>query len=267
MSALSTAASKSASAKTTLGFLPPSSSATFFTVAAAAAITRRPVTMPPVNETRSTSGASVSAGPTRSPAPSTRLATPGGTPASVSAVISQIAVDGVSSHGLSTKVLPAASAGATFQTGLEQRVVPRRDQRADPDRLVHHLAGHPRHPRVDDPAGVQAWRARRSAGRPRRCRRRRSVTRRSACRCRSTRAGRSRPSRPPSGRPPGAAPPPAPDRSSPARVLRRRHDAPRRPPRARPARRPPERSAPEIRLRGSGCREWLRRRRPATPHR
>ena len=42
MSAKSTAVSKSASAKTTLGFLPPSSSATRLTVDAAAAITRVP---------------------------------------------------------------------------------------------------------------------------------------------------------------------------------------------------------------------------------
>ena len=109
------AASRSASAKTMLGFLPPSSRATRFTVGAAAAMIRRPVTMPPVKETRSTSGASVSIGPTRSPAPVTRLATPVGRPTSVSASTSHIAVDGVSSLGLSTKVFPAASAGATFQ--------------------------------------------------------------------------------------------------------------------------------------------------------
>ncbi len=42
VSAKSTAVSKSASAKTTLGFFPPSSSATRLTVDAAAAITRVP---------------------------------------------------------------------------------------------------------------------------------------------------------------------------------------------------------------------------------
>ncbi|CAM5732230.1 hypothetical protein SALBM311S_01608 [Streptomyces alboniger] len=63
VSAMSTAVSKSASAKTMLGFLPPSSSATFFTVPAAAAIRPRPVWSPPVNETRSTSGWSASGAP------------------------------------------------------------------------------------------------------------------------------------------------------------------------------------------------------------
>ncbi len=111
---MSTAVSKSASANTTLGFLPPSSSATRLTVAAASAMTRRPETAPPVKEIMSTRGSVVSGAPTTGPAPSTRLATPGGSPTSSSACISRPAVDGVSSLGLSTKVLPASSAGATF---------------------------------------------------------------------------------------------------------------------------------------------------------
>ena len=98
-----------------LGFLPPSSSATFLTVPAAAAMTLRPVASPPVNETRSTSGLSASGAPAPAPAPSTRLATPAGSPASASRRISRITVDGVSSLGLRTNVLPAARAGATFQ--------------------------------------------------------------------------------------------------------------------------------------------------------
>ena len=61
---------------------------------------------------------------------------------------------GVSSLGLSTKVLPAARQGATFQDDLEQRVVPRRDQAADADRLVHDPADHVGVAGVDDPAGV-----------------------------------------------------------------------------------------------------------------
>ena len=112
---MSTAAAQSASANTMCGFLPPSSSATFFTVPAAAAITRLPVARPPVKETRSTSGLSVSAAPTSGPPPSTRLATPAGSPASASSRTRWIVVDGVSSLGLRTKVQPAASAGATFQ--------------------------------------------------------------------------------------------------------------------------------------------------------
>ena len=104
----------SASAKTMLGFLPPSSRAIFLTVSAAFAISRRPVSTPPVNDTRSTSGWVDSGAPAVGPAPSTRLPTPAGSPASVSRRIKMIAVDGDSSLGLSTKVLPAASAGATF---------------------------------------------------------------------------------------------------------------------------------------------------------
>ena len=75
---------------------------------------RRPVSRPPVNETRSTPGSSDSGAPTSGPAPRTRLATPAGSPASSSARISRMAVDGVSSLGLSTNVLPASRAGATF---------------------------------------------------------------------------------------------------------------------------------------------------------
>ena len=97
-----------------LGFLPPSSRATFFTVSAADVMIRLPVGTPPVNETMSTRGSSLSSAPARGPAPSTRFATPAGTPASSSSRISRIAVCGVSSLGLSTNVLPAASAGATF---------------------------------------------------------------------------------------------------------------------------------------------------------
>ena len=114
MSALSIAAGRSASAKTTLGFLPPSSSATRFTVAAAAAMIARPVSRPPVKETRSTAGSSTSGAPAVAPAPSTRLATPSGRPTSASVRTSHIAVLGVSSLGLRTKVLPATRHGATF---------------------------------------------------------------------------------------------------------------------------------------------------------
>ena len=56
VSALSIAASISASAKTIFGFLPPSSSATFLTVSLAAAIIFFPVINPPVKETMSISG-------------------------------------------------------------------------------------------------------------------------------------------------------------------------------------------------------------------
>ena len=115
VSALSTAASRSVSAKTMFGFLPPSSNATRLMVSAPAFMMARPVATPPVKDTRSTRGSLVSSGPTSAPAPVTRLATPAGSPASVSVSISKIAVDGVSSAGLSTKLFPASRAGATFQ--------------------------------------------------------------------------------------------------------------------------------------------------------
>ena len=114
VSALSTAVSKSASAKTMLGLFPPSSSATFFMLPAAPRIRARPASMPPVREMRSTSGLSASAWPTRPPGPRTRLTTPAGTPASSSSRVRWIAVSGVTDAGFMTVVLPAASAGAIF---------------------------------------------------------------------------------------------------------------------------------------------------------
>ena len=74
----------------------------------------RPVTRPPVKETRSISGWEDSGAPTVPPSPSTRFATPFGSPSSSSTSIISIVVCGVSSAGLITKALPAARAGAIF---------------------------------------------------------------------------------------------------------------------------------------------------------
>ncbi len=119
-SAWSTAVSKPssvahASAKTTLGFLPPSSSAIFLASETAAAPAFVPLARPPVKENRSTSGCSASRWPTGRPAPVTILATPAGSPASTSSLIRWTVESGVTSLGLITKVLPAATAGAIFQ--------------------------------------------------------------------------------------------------------------------------------------------------------
>ena len=114
VSALSTAVSKSASANTMFGLLPPSSSATRFTLTEAAAMIDFPPARLPVNDTRSTSGLSASACPTRLPGPSTRFTTPFGTPASSRSLTRWIVVSGVACDGLTTIVSPAASAGATF---------------------------------------------------------------------------------------------------------------------------------------------------------
>ena len=130
LSAPSSAASRSASANTMFGFLPPSSSATFLTSSAAARMIARPVASPPVNDTRSTSGADTSAAPTLAPAPSTRLTTPAGVPAFSSSLderdrrqrrhLARLQDDGVAG-GQRRRDLPRH---------LQQRVVPRRDQRA-----------------------------------------------------------------------------------------------------------------------------------------
>jgi len=81
-------------------------------VAAAAVITARPVAVDPVNDTMSTRGSSLSSAPIRWSLEVTMLITPGGK--SVCSVISSpstAAAHGVSGAGLSTRVLPAASAG------------------------------------------------------------------------------------------------------------------------------------------------------------
>ena len=73
-----------------------------------------PVASPPVNEIRSTPRCATSACPTVPPRPSSRFSTPGGTSASSNSPTSATVDNGVSSLGLMTVVLPAASAGASF---------------------------------------------------------------------------------------------------------------------------------------------------------
>ena len=114
LSALSTAASKSASAKTIFGFLPPSSRATFFTPCAADSAIFLPVSRPPVKEIRSISGWDESTEPTLAPSPITTFATPAGRPRESRTSAINNVVEGVSSEGLITNELPVASAGAIF---------------------------------------------------------------------------------------------------------------------------------------------------------
>ena len=64
-----------------------------------------------------TSGCFVSGAPTLPPRPQTMLTTPAGK-ISASSVASLSAVSGVCSEGLSTAVLPAASAGASFHAAI-----------------------------------------------------------------------------------------------------------------------------------------------------
>src|SRR5579864_29261 len=106
----STALSRSASSKTTNGDLPPSSSDNFFVVPAVALRIARPTSVEPVNAILSTSGCATRASPER-PSPVTMLTTPFGRPASWHNSAKASAVSGVNSAGLSTTVLPAATAG------------------------------------------------------------------------------------------------------------------------------------------------------------
>ena len=87
-------------------------------VAAAAAAIDRPTSVEPVNATFPTSGCSTIRCPHMLPGPTTTLTTPSGSPASSAIRSNSSAVSGVSSAGLSTTVLPAASAGASFQIAI-----------------------------------------------------------------------------------------------------------------------------------------------------
>ena len=111
------ARSRSASAKTMLGDLPPSSSSVRLRRGAAAAWIARPTAVLPVNAIMSTSGAATSASPTSGPGPQTKLSTPGG---STSATMRQSSATprGSAGAGFTTTVLPQASAGPIFPAQL-----------------------------------------------------------------------------------------------------------------------------------------------------
>ncbi len=111
----SIAASRSASANTTHGDLPPSSMERPLRLAAALRKIVWPVVVSPVKEISGTSGCLTRASPASSPRPLTRLNTPSGRPASLKMVAHSEAESGVNSAGLRTTVLPVARAGASFQ--------------------------------------------------------------------------------------------------------------------------------------------------------
>ena len=73
---------------------------------------RCPTSVEPVKTTLRTNGFVTKRSPTTDPLPGITVKTPSGRPASRASSPSRIAVSGVSSAGLSTTVLPAASAGA-----------------------------------------------------------------------------------------------------------------------------------------------------------
>ncbi len=87
-------ASRSASANTMLGLLPPSSRLTFFTVAAAARRIACPVAVSPVNAILPMPSCAAIAAPTEAPGPVTTLSTPGGSPASSASSAKRMAVSG-----------------------------------------------------------------------------------------------------------------------------------------------------------------------------
>ncbi len=87
-------ASRSASANTMLGLLPPSSRLTFFTVVEAARRICCPVAVSPVNAIFPIPGCDAIASPTTGPGPVTTFSTPGGSPASSASSPSRIAVSG-----------------------------------------------------------------------------------------------------------------------------------------------------------------------------
>ncbi len=73
---------------------------------------RSPTAVEPVNDTLRTRGSATSASPISLPCPVTTESTGPGSPASRKQSASASAVSGVSSAGLRTTALPAASAGA-----------------------------------------------------------------------------------------------------------------------------------------------------------
>ena len=115
----SSAASTSASARTTKGALPPSSIPHLSTLSAAVRSSRRPTSVEPVNDSMRVRR-SVSMASTTGPGSDvvTTLSTPAGSPASCSSAATARAVSGVSAAGLSTAVQPAARAGAILRVAM-----------------------------------------------------------------------------------------------------------------------------------------------------
>ena len=108
-----------ASSNTSCGLLPPSSSVTGFgPCSAQAAMIAAPVRVEPVKVILAMRGCRLSASPVTRPSPCTMLKMPGGTPASTASSARRSTENGVSSEGLSTTALPAASAAPTFHEAI-----------------------------------------------------------------------------------------------------------------------------------------------------
>ncbi len=118
LGARAAASSRSASANTMFALLPPSSRVTRLTCCAQPAMTERPTSVDPVKQIFRTAGWSTNRCPTTLPLPGRICNTPSGSPASSASSPIRSALSGVSSAGLSTTVLPAASAGANPQPAM-----------------------------------------------------------------------------------------------------------------------------------------------------
>ncbi len=112
--AASTASSRSTSSRKTMADLPPSSMVAFFTVEEARHRTRLPVVELPVKETLSTRGWAARVSPTVSPRPTTTFTTPLGISESSTIFTSSRSVQGVSTDGLMTTLLPVARGAASM---------------------------------------------------------------------------------------------------------------------------------------------------------
>ena len=110
------AAAMSASSNTTTGAFPPSSRWTRLSPSAAARATSMPARTEPVIDTICGMSWLTSARPVAA-LPQMTLNTPGGRNSAAISASSRV-VTGVVSDGLSTTLLPAASAGANFQTAI-----------------------------------------------------------------------------------------------------------------------------------------------------
>ena len=163
MGAAAAAASRSASANTTLADLPPSSSVTRLIVSAARA--RDPAAYLGRAGERDLGHVGVlhQALAAHAAGAGHHVQHALGQPASEAIFSSSSAVSGVSSAGLSTTVLPAASAGPSFHAAIDEREVPGHDQPHHAERLAEghvHAPGH-RDRVAEQPLG----RSRRSSGR------------------------------------------------------------------------------------------------------
>lgn len=129
---VSTHRSRSASAKTRAGFLPPSSRDSFLQKGALSSVMIRAVAVEPVKEMRGTSGWATRALPALGPEPNTTLTTPGGTPAhrdtGGSAAVAHLLHDGrCRPTGLLHQPAQHPGGHRGHLAGLGHHRVPRRD--------------------------------------------------------------------------------------------------------------------------------------------